>query len=110
MFSERTYAILKALAQIILPALGTLYAGIAAIWGLPYSDEVVGTILALDTFLGVLLGISTSKYKAGEGKYDGSIDVQTAPDTGVKTFSLNLQSDPMDLEQKNIVAFKVNST
>lgn len=108
MFSERTYAILKALAQIILPALGTLYAGVAAIWGLPYSDEVVGTILAVDTFLGVLLGISTSKYKAGTGNYDGSLDVATAPDTGTKTFSLTLHSDPQDLESKNVVAFKVN--
>lgn len=59
---NRTYDILKWIAQILLPALGTLYFGLAAIWGLPYADKVVGTVTVADTFLGVCLGISTSQY------------------------------------------------
>ena len=48
--------------MILLPALGTLYFALAGIWGFPYAEQVVGTVTALDTFLGVLLGISTSQY------------------------------------------------
>jgi len=59
---NRTYDILKWIALIVLPAVGTLYFGLASIWHLPYSNEVVGTITAFDTFLGALLGISSRNY------------------------------------------------
>ena len=62
---NRTYDILKYIAQISLPALGALYFALAQIWNLPYGEEIVGTITALDAFLGALLGISTYKYKKG---------------------------------------------
>ncbi len=61
--STRTYDILKWVAQYILPATGTLYFALSTIWGLPYGEQVVGTITAIDTFLGVTLGISTANYK-----------------------------------------------
>lgn len=61
-FSNKTYDILKWIAQILLPAVGTLYFAIASVWGLPYSEQVVGTITAVDVFLGALLGISTANY------------------------------------------------
>lgn len=64
--SNRTYDILKFIAQILLPALGTLYFALASIWNLPYGEQVVGTISAVDAFLGALLGISTKKYNEGE--------------------------------------------
>jgi DMSO reductase anchor subunit len=60
--SNRVYNILKWVAQCVLPALGTLYFALAGIWGLPYVEEVLGTITAVDTFLGVILGISTAQY------------------------------------------------
>lgn len=60
--SNKTYNILKAIAQYILPAAGTLYFAIAGIWGLPCANQIVGTITAVDTFLGVIIGISTSQY------------------------------------------------
>lgn len=62
MLSNKTYDVLKWIAQILLPALGTLYFALANIWGFPYGEAIVGTITAVDTFLGVLLGISTAKY------------------------------------------------
>ena len=61
--SNRTYDILKYVAQIVLPALGTLYFALASIWHLPYGEEIVGTITAVDTFLGAVLMISSSNYK-----------------------------------------------
>lgn len=60
--SNKTYDILKWVAQFLLPAAGTLYFALAGIWGFPYGEEVVGTITAVDTFLGVLLGISSANY------------------------------------------------
>lgn len=64
--SNRTYDVLKFQAQIFLPALGTLYFALASIWGLPYGEQIVGTITAVDAFLGAILGISTKKYNEGE--------------------------------------------
>lgn len=60
--TNKTYDVLKWIAQILLPAAGTLYFALSKIWGFPHSTEVVGTIAAVDTFLGALLGISTSQY------------------------------------------------
>ena len=60
--SNKVYDVMKWVAQYLLPALGTLYFAIAGIWNFPYGEEVVGTITALDTFLGVILGISTIAY------------------------------------------------
>lgn len=61
--SNKVYDILKYIAQIVLPALATLYFALAGIWNFPYGEEVVGTITAIDTFLGVILGISSVSYK-----------------------------------------------
>lgn len=61
--SNKTYDTLKWIAMYLLPAAGTLYFALAGIWGLPYGEQIVGTITAVDTFLGVLLGISTVQYK-----------------------------------------------
>lgn len=63
--SNKVYDILKWIALYLLPALGTLHFALSGIWGLPYGEQVVGTITAADTFLGVLLGISSASYKKG---------------------------------------------
>ena len=63
--SNKVYDILKYVAQIVLPAVATLYFALAQIWGLPYGEEIVGTITAIDAFLGALLGISAYQYKKG---------------------------------------------
>lgn len=60
--SNKVYDVLKWIAQIFLPALGTLYFSLASIWNLPYGEEVVGTITAVDAFLGICLKISTNNY------------------------------------------------
>ena len=65
--SNKTYDTLKWIAMYLLPALGTLYFALSQIWGLPYGEQIVGTITAIDTFLAVILGISTANYiKGGE--------------------------------------------
>lgn len=67
--SNRLYDCLKYIAQIALPAIGALYFALSQIWPqLPYGQEIVGTITALDCFLGALLGISTAIYNKGAEK------------------------------------------
>ena len=66
--TDKMYDIMKWVAMYLLPALGTLYFALAGIWGFPYGEEIVGTITAIDTFLGVILGISTARYKKSDGK------------------------------------------
>lgn len=62
LFTNKTYDILVYVAQIVLPALGALYGALAAIWGLPYGEQIVSTLAAVDVFLGALLKISKNKY------------------------------------------------
>lgn len=65
--TNETYDVLKFIAQIVLPAAGTLYFALAGIWGLPYGEQIVGTITAVDAFLGAVLKVSTDAYNAGKG-------------------------------------------
>ena len=72
--NDKVYDVLKWIALYLLPAVGTLYFALAGIWEFPYGEEVVGTLTAIDTFLGVILGISSATYKkiakVEEGKND----------------------------------------
>lgn len=63
-----TYDILKWVTTIVLPAIGTLYFALSSIWNFPYGEQVVGTITAIVTFFGAILGISTKNYYKGENE------------------------------------------
>ena len=69
-FNNKVYDTLKYIAQIVLPALATLYFALSKIWGLPYGEEIVGTISAIDVFLGALLGLSSMNYNKSIGSED----------------------------------------
>lgn len=60
--SNKVYDVLKWITLIVLPAIGTLYFALAGIWNFPYGEQVVGTIVAIETFLGALIGISNAQY------------------------------------------------
>ena len=60
--SKTNYDVLTWVAQILLPAIAFLYSGLAGVWGLPYTEQIVATIVTLDTFLGMLLGLSTAQF------------------------------------------------
>lgn len=60
--SNKVYDVLKWIAQLVLPAIATFYLSIAGIWGLPFGEQISGTIMAIDTLLGVILGISSIQY------------------------------------------------
>ncbi len=106
--NSKLYNQLKFLAQIGLPALGALYFGLAGIWGLPSAEQVVGTIVVVDTFLGVILGVSTSTYNNSDEKFDGSI-VRQETNTGGISYSLELNTDPEELGTMDEVLFKAKN-
>ena len=66
--SNKTYDILKYIALYVLPALATLILTLGGIWGMPYSEGIAGTITAIDTFLGAILGISSKAYQKAQEK------------------------------------------
>ncbi len=70
MFSNKVYDVLKFIAQIVLPAIATFYVTIASIWGLPLGDEISRTVMAVDTFLGAILMISTAQYNKDQKQGD----------------------------------------
>lgn len=59
---DKVYDILKWIALVVLPAIATLYAALSGIWGFPYGEQIVGTIAAIDTFFGVVIGVSSIQY------------------------------------------------
>jgi hypothetical protein len=105
--TNKTYDILKYLALVLLPALGTMYFALASIWGLPAAEQVVGTIVVVDTFLGVILRYAARQYESTDAKFDGNI-VVTPTETG-SLYSLELNGDPEELQGKHEVVFKVTS-
>lgn len=105
MLKNRTYDVLKSVAQIWLPAGGTLYFALAQIWHLPSPEQVVGSVVAVDAFLGAVLGLSTTNYNKSDEKYDGMFAVDHNPDGGQ---SLRLKSvDYEALNTKDELVFKV---
>ena len=79
--SDKVYDVLKWIALILIPAIGTLYFALAGIWGFPYAEAIVGTLTAVDTFLGAILGISTSMYKKNQNE---SNDFNEEDESGIE--------------------------
>ena len=101
--SNKTYDVLKWIALYLLPAIGTLYFTLSGVWGFPYGEEIVGTITALDTFIAVILGISTTNYKG-----DGTLRVDTTdPEKDVYTLDLDVPID--DIALRDVMVLKVDA-
>lgn len=104
---KKLYDRLKFIALVLLPAFSTLYFSLGGVWNLPNVTEVIGSITAVDTFLGVLLGLSTKAFNKSPLKYDGAI-VITEPEEGKVLYSLELNGAPEDLTSMQQVVFKIN--
>lgn len=106
-FTNKVYNGMKFVALVFLPALGTLYFGLVGFWHFPDPEKVVGSITVLDTFLGVVLHISSKSYNSSDEKYDGTFSVEQSPD-GSQTLKLgSLDFDA--LNTKTDLLFKIQS-
>lgn len=99
--TNKTYDILKWVAQIVLPALGTLYFALAGLWGFPYGEQIVGTIMAVDAFLGTILKISSNGYSG-----DGELIVDTS-DPLKDVYSISIPDYPEVLASKDKILLSV---
>lgn len=109
LLSNHSYDRLKWITTIVLPGLAALYLGLSQIWGFPYTEEIAATITVVNTFLGILLGVSTKKYNDSEDRYDGNLTVVQSPEGESPDFVLALNSDNAvnAIPQKEQVTFKV---
>lgn len=105
MLSDKAYRWGKKLVQVILPAIASLYFGLAKIWGLPDAEEVVGSIAVITTFLGVVLGVSSMNYDASGAAFDGDLHILPDPEGPVKIVA-NLPNINSDTKS---VTLKVNA-
>lgn len=100
--NNKIYDTLKYIAQYVLPAAGTLYFAIASIWGLPYGEQIVGTITAVDAFLGVLLGISSNQYNG-----DGVLRIdESNKEKDIYRLEVNIPLE--NLKEKDSVILKID--
>ena len=106
--SNTQYDWLKWIAQVFLPAVAALYCALAGIWGFPYAEQIVGTITAVDTFLGILLGISSKQYNTS-GKYDGTLKIDST-DPKKDSYLLAFDTDLDEVKSKDEVTFKIEQT
>lgn len=96
--NNKTYDVLKYIAQIVLPALGTLYAALAPLWNLPYAEAIVGTIVAIDAFLGALLQISSNSYYKNGKDVAGTITLNPDEETAAFNFDNTTVSDLLNMK------------
>lgn len=113
LLGNKRYDQLKFVAQVLLPALATFYASFGALWEFPKTQEVVGSLIALDLFLGILLGLATRQYETSGAKYSGAAFVKTSladdgetPLTQVAV-AFKPEVDGQQVEQQKEITLKV---
>lgn len=110
-FSDKVYTALKWITMIALPALATLYFALAGIWDFPYGEEVVGTIAAITTCLGALIGISSFNYNEqlpNVKPTDGAIIVESFDDIAGSSY-IQFEKDLDNLKDQSHITLKVLS-
>jgi Putative phage holin Dp-1 len=107
-FSNEMYDFLKKVALIYIPALASVYAVVAGIWGLSGTTEVLGTISAVDTALGTILGVSTKSYTANQPPSDGNLVVDKS-NPAKDTYSLEITSPLESLSSKKTITLAVKA-
>lgn len=100
--TNKQYDVLKWIALYLLPALGTLYFTLSGLWGFPYGEQIVGTITAIDTFIAVIIGISSHNYQG-----DGTLMIDTS-NPQIDTYRFDVDTDLDNLRDKKTLVLKVD--
>lgn len=108
LLSDAMYNWLKHTAAIVLPAISTLYVALAQFWHFPKVEEVAGSLAALNTFIGALVGISTKSYNQSDARYAG--EIQVVDDGKKKVASLVVNGEPEDILKLPEATFKISDT
>ena len=71
MTTKNLYDIAKWAALVALPALAVLVTALTPVWDIPRGDDIALTIVAVDAFLGALVGVESARHTKREyGKYE----------------------------------------
>lgn len=107
-FSNKWYDVLKFIALILLPALGTAVAGLGVLWHWSLTDDVVSSIMVVDTFLGALIGVSASKYGKSTDNVAGYMYANGInEDTGLADLQLYVRQHPDEIMAGKTAVFKI---
>lgn len=106
LLKNQVYDLLKKFTTLVLPAIGALYFGLAAIWDLPAAEQVVGTCAVVATFLGVIIKLGDDSYNASEDKFDGTLTVVPKA-SGKELYDMQLSKPAEELKGQDEVKFKV---
>ena len=108
-FSNSTYEGLRALAEVILPGVAAFYVALAGVWGFGFVAQVVGTIAAVETLLGLVIRLARRTYNQSDAKFDGTVNVQQDGENP-KTLQLDLLAAPETLQSQKEVVLKVTQS
>lgn len=101
--NNRVYDGLKWTAQIFLPALATFTLTVGPLWELPNAMAVGGTITAIDTLLGAILGLTKRAYDNSDEKYDGAVDISLDEENQATDLNFRLSPDTFASNKKEVV-------
>lgn len=104
--NNEQYDFLNSLVRYILPATGTFYVTLASIWNLPYAEQVAGTILAISTLLGLIIGLARRGWVPPQEVIDGSILIDD-DDPDNSAFGLG-DKKLEDFKDKDVIKLKVS--
>lgn len=107
--NNKLYDRLKWVVQILLPGLATFIFAVTSIWGLDFGDKIVGTFAALTTFLGVVIGISNTRYLSDENNFDGDLYISESS-VGLPDIHAALNENPSILRDKAFVTMRIMTT
>lgn len=106
--SDGQFNLLRRCVELLLPAIGAFYFAMAELWGWPNPGEVVASIAALTTLLGVVLVVLRNSYEKSDAKFDGELSVDTS-DPERDVFQVDLGDDLPNLASKDAITLKVKS-
>ena len=106
--NNKVYDVAKDAVTIYLPALVTLYAGMAVLWEWAYTDKVVASAGLIITFLGVILKLSSNQYANQPTDYDGTLIInETDPEKDIMSLNVDRTYDELG-EKKELILKVVN--
>ena len=105
--SNKIYDTLKFIGQIVLPGLGTMYFALAGIWGLPYAEQIVGTIAAITAFLNLFVEYKKNQYYKNELDTDGVLKFSIDGEDGKFFIEMNPDKTIADITGQKAIILKV---
>lgn len=106
----KPYEVIKWFVLIVLPAFSAAYFALGNQFGWPNTEQVIGTLAVVTTFLGTILGISSSNYNRSDAKFDGAINMEpSAVEPEKWVYNLDLNDDVATIADKSQLVFKVNN-